>query len=197
MSATVEPDPAGTTADTVVGARIRQFRAARKMSLRQLADRAGISPGFLSQVERGQVNASVGTLRRLAQSLGIVLPDLFTDDEVSDVRILRKAARPTIEVSELSSKYLLSQKPLRNLEVYAGELSPGSSAGEAYVHGDAQEILIVVAGTPTLELDGERYLLEPGDSAEYRTSMPHTVHNLSDAPVELIWIVSPPTDWPT
>ncbi|OBF68670.1 helix-turn-helix domain-containing protein [Mycolicibacterium fortuitum] len=127
MSATVEPDPAGTTADTVVGARIRQFRAARKMSLRQLADRAGISPGFLSQVERGQVNASVGTLRRLAQSLGIVLPDLFTDDEVSDVRILRKAARPTIEVSELSSKYLLSQKPLRNLEVYAGELSPGSS----------------------------------------------------------------------
>ncbi|WP_029107132.1 XRE family transcriptional regulator [Mycobacterium sp. URHD0025] len=196
MSATVEPDPA-EAADTVVGGRIRQFRGARKMSLRQLADRAGISAGFLSQVERGQVNASVGTLRRLAQALGISLPDLFTDDEVTDVRILRKAARPTIEVSELSSKYLLSQKPLRNLEVYAGELSPGSSAGEAYVHGDAQEILIVIAGTPTLELDGERYVLEPGDSAEYRTSMPHTVHNLSDAAVELIWIVSPPTDWPT
>ncbi|MGV0813181.1 XRE family transcriptional regulator [Mycolicibacterium boenickei] len=196
MSATVEPDPA-ETADTVVGGRIRQFRAARKMSLRQLADRAGISAGFLSQVERGQVNASVGTLRRLAQALGISLPDLFTDDEVTDVRILRKAARPAIEVSELSSKYLLSQKPLRNLEVYAGELSPGSTAGEAYVHGDAQEILIVIAGTPTLELDGERYVLEAGDSAEYRTSMPHTVHNLSDTTVELIWIVSPPTDWPT
>ncbi|MGV9802331.1 helix-turn-helix domain-containing protein [Mycobacterium sp. NPDC003449] len=196
MSSTVEPDPA-ETADTVVGNRIRQFRAARKMSLRQLADRAGISAGFLSQVERGQVNASVGTLRRLAQSLGILLPDLFTDDEVTDVRILRKAARPAIEVSELSAKYLLSQKPLRNLEVYAGELAPGSSAGEAYVHGDAQEILIVIAGTPTLELDGERYVLDAGDSAEYRTSMPHTVHNLSDATVELIWIVSPPTDWPT
>ncbi|WP_458319696.1 cupin domain-containing protein [Mycolicibacterium brisbanense] len=196
MGAPVEPDPAAT-ANAAVGDRIRQFRTARKMSLRQLADRAGISAGFLSQVERGQVNASVGTLRRLAEALGIVLPDLFTDDEVTDVRILRKAARPAIEVSELSAKYLLSQKPLRNLEVYAGELAPGSSAGEAYVHGDAQEILIVTSGSLTLELDGVRYTLDAGDSAEYRTSKPHTVHNTSDTFAELLWIVSPPTEWST
>ncbi|MDH6196893.1 transcriptional regulator with XRE-family HTH domain [Mycobacterium frederiksbergense] len=196
MSAAEEPDPAAT-ADAAVGGRIRQFRTARKLSLRQLADRAGISAGFLSQVERGQVNASVGTLRRLSEVLGILLPDLFTDDEVTDARILRKADRPAIEVSDLSAKYLLSQKPLQNLEVYAGELSPGSSAGEAYVHGDAQEILIVTSGKLTVELAGERYELEAGDSAEYRTSVPHTVHNLSDAFAELIWIVSPPTDWST
>ena len=183
-----------SSADAAVGGRIRQFRLARKLTLRQLADLARISPGFLSQVERGQVNASVSTLRRLSEELGITLPDLFADDHVGDVRILRKADRPVIEVSDLSAKYLLSQKPLRNLEVYVGELAPGASAGEAYVHGDAQEILVVTAGSPTLELDGKTHVLEAGDSAEYRTSIPHTVHNHGDAYAELFWIVSPPTN---
>jgi len=195
MGSTAESgaNPAASV-DPPVGARIRQFRVARKLTLRQLADLARMSPGFLSQVERGQVNASVSTLRRLSEELGITLPDLFTDDQVGDVRILRKADRPVIEVSDLSAKYLLSQKPLRNLEVYVGELAPGASAGEAYVHGDAQELLVVTAGSPTLDLDGTKYVLDVGDSAEYRTSIPHTVHNHGDAYAELFWIVSPPTN---
>ncbi|KKF00146.1 cupin domain-containing protein [Mycolicibacterium obuense] len=195
MSSTADPGLTPAAApDAAVGGRIRQFRLARQLTLRDLADRARISAGFLSQVERGQVNASVGTLRRLSEELGVTLPDLFTDEEVGELRILRKADRPVIEVSDLSAKYLLSQKPLRNLELYAGEMAPGASAGEAYVHGDAQEILIVIAGSPTLELDGRTYVLQTGDSAEYRTSTPHTLHNHSDAPAEVLWIVSPPTN---
>lgn len=195
MSSTADPELTSADApDAAVGGRIRQFRVARQLTLRDLADRARISPGFLSQVERGQVNASVGTLRRLSEELGVTLPDLFTDEEVGGLRILRKADRPVIDVSDMSTKYLLSQKPLRNLELYVGELHPGASAGEAYVHGDAQEILLVVAGSATLELDGETYVLAAGDSAEYRTSTPHTVHNRSDAPAEVLWIVSPPTN---
>lgn len=200
MSSTAEPDltatdlPATDSPDAAVGGRIRQFRTARQLTLRELADRVRMSAGFLSQVERGQVNASVGTLRRLSEELGVTLPDLFTDEEVGGVRILRKADRPVIEVSDLSEKYLLSQKPLRNLEVYAGELGPGASAGEAYVHGDAQELLIAVSGTVTLELDGKTYRLESGDSAEYRTSTPHTVHNTGDSRAEVLWIVSPSTN---
>lgn len=191
---TRSPGVVDDSSDADTGARIREFRQARKLPLRELAGRAGISPGFLSQVERGQANPSVGTLRKLAEELGIALPDLFTDQQAHDVRILRKAARPVIEVSDFSAKFLLSQKPLRNLEVYAADFAPGATAGEAYVHGDAQEILIVVLGSPTLELDGTSYQLDAGDSAEYRTSIPHTVHNLSDSPVELLWIVSPPTN---
>ena len=184
---------ASPAAETAMGARIREFRLARKLSLRELASRARTSPGFLSQLERGQVNASVGTLRRLSEELGITLPDLFTDHLANGVRILRKSERPEIHVSDLSAKYLLSQKPLRNIEVYTAEFAPGGSAGDAYVHGDAQEMVIVVSGSLVLELNGKRHHLDAGDSAEYRSSVPHTVHNVSDAPGEVIWIVSPPT----
>lgn len=185
--------PMASSTEAEMGSRIREFRGTRKLSLRDLAGRAGISAGFLSQLERGQVNASVGTLRKLAEELGVKLPDLFGDHHAGGARILRRADRPEIHVDDLSAKYLLSQKPLMNLEVYSAEFAPGGSAGEAYVHGDAQEVLIVVKGTLVLELDGKKHELNAGDSAEYRTSIPHTVHNLSDAPAELLWIVSPPT----
>lgn len=180
-------------AESDLGARIREFRLARKLTLRDLATRAATSPGFLSQLERGQVNASVGTLRRLCEELGVTLPDLFTDHHANGARILRKRDRPEIHVSDTSAKYLLSQKPLRNLEVYVAEFAPGGTAGEAYVHDDSQEILLVINGTIVLELDGVMHQLEAGDSAEYRTSVPHTVHNQSTEPAELLWIVSPPT----
>jgi transcriptional regulator with XRE-family HTH domain len=186
-------DSVPLTAESAMGARIREFRQARKLTLRELALRAATSPGFLSQLERGQVNASVSTLRRLCDGLGITLPDLFTDHPASGPRILRKHDRPEIQVSDTSAKYLLSQKPLRNLEVYVAEFAPGGTAGEAYVHDDSQEILLVISGSVVLELDGAKHRLDAGDSAEYRTSIPHTVHNTGDERAELLWIVSPPT----
>ncbi|RKR20096.1 helix-turn-helix domain-containing protein [Arthrobacter oryzae] len=179
--------------EDALGARIREFRVARKLSLRALATEAQTSPGFLSQLERGQVNASVGTLRKLAEGLGITLPDLFRSDDANRPQVLRRGDRPNIHASNLTSKYLLSQKPLRNFEVYTAEFLPGGDAGEAYAHGDAQEMIIVLAGAVTLELAGVEYPLHLGDSAEYRTSVLHTVRNSSDEPAEVLWIISPPT----
>ncbi|MCW2691314.1 MAG: hypothetical protein JWR37_6204 [Mycobacterium sp.] len=176
-----------------LGLRIRAFRTARRMSLRALALQAQTSPGFLSQLERGQVNASIGTLRKLADGLRITLPDLFSDESVNDHKILRRADRLEIHAGNLTSKYLLSQTPLLNLEVYAAEFLPGGNAGDPYTHGDAQEMLVVVAGAVTLVLDGADYPLEDGDSAEYSTSTLHTVRNDSDVRAEVLWIISPPT----
>jgi transcriptional regulator with XRE-family HTH domain len=187
------PAEGGSSPEESLGARIREFRLARRMSLRALASQAQTSPGFLSQLERGQVNASISTLRKLVEGLGITLPDLFTDEDTNRPKVLRRAERPEIHASNLTSKYLLSQKPLRNLEVYAGELLPGGDAGEAFTHGDAQEMLVVAAGSVTLELAGTEYPLDVGDSAEYRTSTPHTLRNNGEHPAEVLWIISPPT----
>ena len=181
------------TPEESLGARIREFRLARRMSLRALALLAHTSPGFLSQLERAQANASVGTLRKLAEGLGITLPDLFSDDDVTRAKVLRREHRPEIHASNLTSKYLLSQKPLRNLEVYVADFLPGGSSGDAYTHGDAQEMLVVISGSVTLELAGAEYQLNLGDSAEYRTSTLHAVRNTSAEPAEIIWIISPPT----
>lgn len=179
--------------EDMLGARIREFRTARRLSLRALAQLTRTSPGFLSQLERGQANASIGTLRKVAEGLGVTLPDLFSGDDVDGPRVLRREHRPEIHTDRRTSKYLLSQKPLRNLEVYAADFLPGGDSGNAYTHGDAQEMLVVVSGSVTLELAGAEYQLTRGDSTEYRTSTPHTVRNTSMDSAEVIWIISPST----
>jgi transcriptional regulator with XRE-family HTH domain len=185
--------PASPSPEEQLGGRIRAFRQARRLTLRALALGAQTSPGFLSELERGQVNASVGSLRKLADSLGVTLADLFSDGDVDRPKVLRRADRPEIHADRMTSKYLLSQTPLLNFEVYAGEFLPGGDAGEPYAHGDAQEMLVVVSGKVTLALAGIDHELDEGDSVEYRTSLSHTLRNDSDSPSEVLWIISPPT----
>lgn len=189
----VVPAELELTPAEAMGARLRAFRLGRRLSLRAVAQAARTSPGFLSQLERGQVNASVGTLRMLAETLGVSLPDLFSDETVTPHKILRREDRPEIHAEHLTSKYLLSRTPLLNFEVYTAEFRPGGDAGAPYTHGDAQEMVVVVAGAVTLVLGDNEYLLDPGDSAEYQTSTPHTVRNDGDSPAEVLWIISPPT----
>lgn len=179
---------------TQLGERVLQFRSLRRMSLRQLGEATGTTAGFLSQLERGQTNASIGVLRRIASALGLTLADLFEERPAGSARLLRRESRPELSANSGVRKYLISQRPLRHLEVYAGEFEPGSSTGdEPYVHGDAQEILYVVAGEIEIELDGEVNVMQSGDSIDYMSSVPHRIINTGAFPAEVLWIVSPPT----
>ncbi|NUW46581.1 helix-turn-helix domain-containing protein [Nonomuraea rhodomycinica] len=181
-----------------LGARVRAYRTMRRMTVRGLAAEAGASASFISQLERGQAGASVGMLRRIALALGVTVADLFSEDDEVGHRVVPRSGRPELPAGPGARKYLISQRPLRNLEMYAGEFDPGASTGaEPYTHGDAQEILLVIRGEVTLWLgppgEAARHVLGPGDSVEYRTSLPHRVANEGERTAEVLWVVSPPT----
>ncbi|GLW96115.1 cupin domain-containing protein [Microtetraspora sp. NBRC 16547] len=186
-------------ADAVrLGTRIRAYRSMRQMTLRDLAGQAGASPGFISQLERGRTSASVGMLRRIAGVLGLTVADLFSEGDIVEPRIVRRSERPELPTGPGVRKYLISQRPLQNLEMYSGEFDPGASTGdEPYTHGDSQEIFLVLRGRATLWIGqsdaASSYELEAGDSIEYRTSTPHRVVNTGTEPVEVLWLISPPT----
>ncbi|MFT4231789.1 MAG: cupin domain-containing protein [Leucobacter sp.] len=185
--------PVQSGEDAELGLRVATFRQLRGMSLRALAAAAGVSSSFLSQLENGRTNASVASLRKIAGALG-VSPAQLLDSAAAHTRgVLKAADRPHLPL-EGAEKYVISLPPLRNLEVYSGVFSPGSSTGaEPYAHGNGQEIFIVVAGAVVLELGDERYSLEKDDSIEFLSSVPHRVVNESDRSAEVIWICSPPT----
>ncbi|MFD4762126.1 helix-turn-helix domain-containing protein [Streptomyces sp. NPDC058439] len=191
---TPSEDGSDALADEALGARIREYRMKRRMSLRALGAAAQASPGFLSQLERGQANASIGMLRRIAAALGLTVADLFDQSGPTGPRVVRRADRPKLQTAPGSRKFLISQRPLGHLEVYAGEFEPGASTGDdAYTHGDSQEILLVVSGSVRIELDGHPRVLHVGDSIEYLSSTPHRVVNDGETPAEILWIISPPT----
>jgi transcriptional regulator with XRE-family HTH domain len=177
-----------------VGERLRAIRRLRRCTLRTVAERSGLSESFLSQVERGRSNASIGSLRRIADAIGISVADLFEPTGPPRPKVLRRADRPALTFGILGRKLLLTPKPLRELEVFVGELDPGGSSGpEPYAHGDSEELFVVLSGTVQLELGGEVHELQPGDSIDYRSSTPHRISNIGEDLAEVMWIISPPS----
>lgn len=185
---------APTGSADALGARIREFRQLRRMSLRELGEVVQTSAGFLSQLERGSTSASISTLRRIAGALGLTVADLFQQAE-HGARVLRKADRPELRAAEGVQKYLVSQRPLRHVEVYVARLAPGASTGDrALSHGNSQEVFLVTEGDLVVELSGREHRVSDGDSIEYDSSVPHRVTNQSDRPAEALWIISPPSE---
>ncbi len=185
---------ADVTNDVDVGERLRVIRSRRRQTLREVAERAGLSESFLSQVERGRASASVASLRRIADALGIAISDLFQPVEASPPRVLRRDDRPSLAFGILGRKLLLTPRPLHHLEVFVGELDPeGSTGAEQYAHGDSEELFVVIRGTVQLELGDELFELEAGDSIDYRSAVPHRISNLGDGVAEVMWIISPPS----
>jgi len=177
-----------------VGQRLRALRRHRRCTLKTVAERSGLSESFLSQVERGRSNASIASLRRIAEALGVSVSDLFEPSRPPQPRVLRRDDRPALTFGVLGRKLLLTPSPLLNLEVFVGELETGGSTGpEPYAHGDSEELFVVLAGTVELELGGELYELERGDSIDYRSSISHRVSNIGDDIAEVMWIISPPS----
>lgn len=177
-----------------VGARLRSLRRSRRITLREIASRADLSESFLSQLERGQTGATIQSLQRISEALGVEVSDLFTTDTATRPRVIRRDGREVVAWGRLGRKALLTPKPFEFLEVVAAEIEPGGSTGDApYSHGDSEELFFVVSGRVELELDGDLLTLGPGDCAHYRSSLPHRVSNHGPDTAEVLYMISPPS----
>jgi transcriptional regulator with XRE-family HTH domain len=177
-----------------VGERLRSIRQLRRRTLRDVAENAGLSESFLSQVERGRTSASISSLQRIAASLGVEVSDVFASDGATRPRVLRRAARESISFGTLGSKSLLTPKPFHSIEVVIAEFDPGGSTGdEPYAHGDSEEVFVVLKGRLELQLGDELFELDAGDAAQYRSSTLHRVRNAGSERAEVMFIITPPS----
>jgi transcriptional regulator with XRE-family HTH domain len=190
------PERGRTSGDdaSALGGRVRSYREARHLSVRGLAAMTDLSPSLVSQFERGQTNVSIGSLRRIADALGLTTADLFDTSEVAPHRLLRRADRPSLPAGPGTRKYLISPRPSKHVEVYTAELEPGGTTSERpYVHGASQEILLVLRGRIRCWVGEDSFEMCGGDSVEYQTDLPHRAENSGDEPAEVLWVISPPS----
>jgi len=172
---------------------MRAIRLLRRKTLKEVADAAGVSESFVSQIERGRTSASVASLQRLAAALGIEVSDLFATNGLRP-RVLRREAREPIVWGHLGRKALLTPKPFQSLEVVVARFEPGGSTGdEPYKHGDSEEVLLVVEGGVQVQLGADVFALGTGDSDHYQSSTPHRVSNPGDETAEVMFVISPPS----
>lgn len=185
-------------ARAMLGARLRAARERARLSTRDVAGRAGVSAGFISQLENGKCGVSVGVLKRISAAVGISVADLLSDEAPVARPVLRAHERPIFSSDGGLQKLLLSRPPIQQLEVYEGTFEVGGSTGpEAYAHDNAQELFYVLAGHIEISIASKSFILGPRDSVEYLSSVPHRAVNIGATPAQAMWITShftPPVD---
>ena len=173
------------------GARFRRLRQRRGLSLAQVAKATGVSVGFLSALERGQMSASIATLRRIARYYRTNILSFF-EPAKDNSRLVKPAGRKILETTKGVRMELLAWGNTA-MEPHLFRVKPGGNSGESYTH-EGEEFLHVLRGQFEIWLNqDEHYLLEPGDSLYFQSSMPHRWKNPGKKEAWVLWINTPPT----
>jgi len=178
-------------AASLPGQRFRRLRARRGLSLAQVARATGVSVGFLSALERGQMRSSVATLRRIARFYRTNILSLF-ETAGENPRLVRPAQRKILETNAGVRMELLAWGNTA-MEPHLFRVKPGGGSGESYAH-EGEEFLHVLRGGFEIWLGhSEHYLLKTGDSLYFESSTPHRWRNPGRAEAWLLWVNTPPT----
>jgi transcriptional regulator with XRE-family HTH domain len=176
-----------------LGRRLRALREEKGLSLKRLADAAGVSESFLSQVERGVASPSVASLRRLAVALGESVGSFF-EGPTGSGRVVRVGdRRRLVHPQRHWEDVLLTPRESKRLQVILSTIEPeGGSGDEPYTHDSEEECVIVLRGTLEFWVDDDHYLLEEGDSLVFESRRPHRNRNPGPSKAEVLWVITPP-----
>ena len=173
-----------------LGVRLRKLRLKKGASLATVAKAASISVGFLSALERSQMSASVGTLRKLARYYKTNILE-FHDTAEPNQNLVTPSARKVLEAGPGVRMELLAWGNTV-MEPHLFRVAPNSGSGESYTHV-GEEFLYILKGELQIFLRDEEFRLKTGDSFYFESAVPHKWTNPGASETLILWINTPPT----
>jgi transcriptional regulator with XRE-family HTH domain len=181
-------------AGKVVGSRIHALRGAMGLSLRELAERSGVSAPMLSQVERGETSPTLASATKIAAGLELTLSQLLRLDEGQHVAVSRAGGRRRYERGGHRFEELTPPQPGQRADVSLHSLKPGASTGgraDPPMHEPgSRETAVVLEGRLALFVDGVRHELGKGDSVTFDADLPHHFENDGEEPTRFIAVIA-------
>ena len=189
MTATDQIDVA-----THIGPRVRALREAMDLSLRDLAQRCGVSAPMLSQVERGETSPTLAVASRIASGLDLSLSQLLRLDESGTVSVVRADERRHGGKGRHRYEILTPPLPGQRVEVSRHTLAPGVSTGapgDPPMHEPgSREVALIERGSAVLVIDGERHELGAGDCVTFDADLHHHFENPTKEETVLLAVLS-------
>jgi len=188
-----------------IGERVRAERLARGLSLRELADRVGLSPSLISQIETGRARPSVQTLYALADELTISIDELLFPNgrldaaveergERSDAEqgpVQRAATRKKIRLASgvVWERLTTRSDPETEFLYVIYEVGGASSPEHEFQRHGGREWGFVISGRLGVTIAFDDHELGPGDAISFESSTPHRLYNRGEEPVHAVWFV--------
>jgi transcriptional regulator with XRE-family HTH domain len=175
-----------------IGARLRARRLERGLTISEVAERAALTPGFISQLERDLTSASLSSLYRICAVLDVRVGALI--DDVPSGRLIRREEQARRSLAMGNAEHLLlSSGDERRFHVTESHIPPLGSAGdELYTLPADVELVYVLSGSLELRVRDEVHALEEGDTFTYSPRDPHSWRNPSDTEEAVVlWTALP------
>ena len=192
--------PAQSGADPLdpvtIGARVKALRESESLSLRNLAQRSGVSAPMLSQVERGETSPTLAVAARIAAGLELRLSQLLRLDEDGAVTVVRTGERPRGGNRRRGHSFevMTSSQPGQRAELSRHTLTPGGATGapdDPPMHEPgSRETALIEHGAVVLVCDGQRYELDERDCVTFDADLPHHFENPGHAEAAFLAVVS-------
>lgn len=190
-----EVQPSAFDPEASIGEQLRDLRKARNLTLKEVSQAAGISVGYLSQIERNHSRLPIGVLKKISDALGVHMNWFFqqSNDGATAERdvVVRANNRRRMSFTGLGiTEELLSPNLSGPLELLISSIAPGADS-EDYSH-DGAEAGLVLSGTLELWVSGRHFTLNEGDSFSFKSTEVHRCANHGKETTRVLWVITPP-----
>jgi len=187
---------AGLTWSEGIGQKLRRRRKVKRLSLKELAEKAGLSIGLLSQIERGVSTPSLRSLNQVCQALEMPMAWLFDRDgsmQVAEPSVVRLEQRRRMDLGSGGMiKEILSPDSVSEIQLMRFVIHSGGKSGESPAqHPTGAKCGTVLAGRLGLEINGQVHIINQHDSFAFRANAQYRFWAVGDADCEVIWAVTP------
>lgn len=190
------PVPEHTSEILSIGPRVKALRESGGLSLRDLAERSGVSAPMLSQVEREETSPTLAVASRIATGLDLRLSQLLRLDEGGSVTVVRAGERRGGGSARRGHRFEVLTPPLpgQRAELSRHVLAAGAKTGgpgDPPMHEPgSREIALVEQGPVVLHIDGELHALDSGDTVTFDADLPHHFENPGPGEAAILAVLS-------
>lgn len=173
-----------------IGMRLREARLRQKLSLAEVAERSGLSASFISNVERGINDPTIGSLQAILGALGMSMADLFRAPSCQ--RVVRRNERLQMVTADGGKVLyeLITPPGEKRIEGMLLVVQPGAGSGLVPHSHRGVEVGLILRGRLRYWLGDEVYDLEEGDSITYEATIPHRYANEGDEECVSLWVLA-------
>jgi transcriptional regulator with XRE-family HTH domain len=176
-----------------IGERLKRLRMINSLTQEELASRADLTKGYISQLENDATSPSIATLKDIIDVFGVSMQEFFSDPTGEDV-VYGKDARvkPSDDDDAVQVELLVPGAQNREMDPVIVTLAPGEEMDEQPFH-EGEEFGFVLMGKIQLRLDDKLYTVKKDECFYFTSDKRHTVKNIGKGPAKILWVVTPPT----
>lgn len=176
-----------------IGQKIKELRVQKSLTQEELADRAELSKGFISQLERDLTSPSIATLMDILQCLGTNLEEFFSETTAEQV-VFKKTDYFEKHDTELNNlvKWIIPNAQKNMMEPILLSLDPGGSTYPDNPH-EGEEFGYVISGSIVLHIGSRSFKAKKGESFYFTANKQHHITASNKSGATILWVSTPPS----